>query len=932
MKAQSRGISRPVHFDKVDGTTIPRDEPTEAVASFRGYIFQIAVAVEHLLAEGSSAKIVVEAFDDFLKLDGEAVSVATVRDRRGALSLTRIETLSCLERWAKLFHTDATVHFFFFSSQHAGNLNDGSELFKVCSQPKAKKRQVESLRTVLSTFVAGHSKAKHWPQLRKVFGEAKNFQAFWNRITWRLGVPPLADLIERVCSLITKRFPETSHAQALEMLLSWVGAMAISASSNKIGERVWTYERLTYVKTTDNATLSQVVATIRPEMAAIQQGIRELRLDVSARIDSLSAQISNLNINHLRNQPAHFQVNAGRSDAYLKDGTSLPTFGDRQTTEQMPVSLSSDLIADLNDDLRALLDDKGKGLWLGIRELLKKQELAAALEKSVQLKTWLEETSERSSPLIRSLVWTLLGQLHFVREHLQHPDDAPNTRAGREYYSHAIRELSKSETKPEEATVRTLCLKAKLTFFEDGLAKALDILGACSHPIATAFRLSALIDSGKLGEALGLARSLPPRSEWCALAAYVAAASGESPFALDLVTWALRSATTSEHQATMLAVAHGLLNHHIARISKNGKASPLDIDQETLAAMTVALSVLAPLIQTVQDRGRVTNSFEQEAVEIECRWASLVADIAQIEKLLPLLLPVTPVSRVVGECVFNRQYKAPPGIVERLRSEHAESLDALLQSAAIQGDILGLPDLALTFALTLKERAAKLRRSEDLGHLLFELIQAADSQSPRHLLIELRTVLGAQHRLCKLFRILNLCREGKIPQAERSLKGLRKCRDSLYFQLQSHIEEVRGDMKAALTSLRKAAETTSSIGILTKLCAIADESNDVEALGYGLSRLVILQPNSARVIARTAMWHTQQHQHGIAAEYFKRLTEIDPNQEQHWLNWANSLALSGNYKSSIAAFELCASRFPTSAKAHGGVAQALELEHGSVAP
>lgn len=226
------------------GNRVPRLPSREATNESRGYVAGWAQALDSIFCVGDNDEVYVEAFEDVVVVaaSGEIGGIQ-VKDKAGSFSITQEESCVMLERWAALVEGRPRSWFRFASTQTAGNLHDRSDSFRRWVSGDQTKAVLDELRQSVQKFVSGRH-ADKFPHLERLSENPGDFEAYWNCITWRLGGVGLDALIVRLLERIRQQYSGDSEGRAKERLYGWIGALALSASSEDIADRRWTRKKL----------------------------------------------------------------------------------------------------------------------------------------------------------------------------------------------------------------------------------------------------------------------------------------------------------------------------------------------------------------------------------------------------------------------------------------------------------------------------------------------------------------------------------------------------------------------------------------------------------------------------------------------------------------------------------------------------------------
>src|SRR5205823_904903 len=118
------------------------------------------------------------------------------------------------------------------------------------------------LRESLGKFVSKKHPGK-FARLERLTKAPHEFKKFWDCIDWRLGGIGLDELVTSLLEKIGKQFPgDVEPSTRRYRLFAWIGALALSASSENIDDRRWTKQRLFAVDPKSDVRLALVAGML----------------------------------------------------------------------------------------------------------------------------------------------------------------------------------------------------------------------------------------------------------------------------------------------------------------------------------------------------------------------------------------------------------------------------------------------------------------------------------------------------------------------------------------------------------------------------------------------------------------------------------------------------------------------------------------------
>lgn len=328
--------------------------PQNAMDPIRGFVFQFVHIPLKLLGMPPSAKVIVEAGEDLVAHDGNTWTLTQIKDRTSAISLTTRRTLEMLDRWANWGETQSDAVFQVISTQSPGRLADHSESFQQWVNGNHDEKTIAGIRASLLDFVTVRGYESVIPFLAPVLADAVRFTSLWNRIEWLLNQKGLGDSIKQLQDAIRANFPDEG-LRLEEKLFSWVGAVALSATSHELSERTWTLDRLKRLTPDTTTILSRLEEIAR----GTSNKIDEIRGDTKA----ILLQVSHLTTRNRDALPASLPADwRQKLVACSQDLLNWPgTLPEGRWIDRPELVNLEEAISEKRNGIWLLLGDKGSG-------------------------------------------------------------------------------------------------------------------------------------------------------------------------------------------------------------------------------------------------------------------------------------------------------------------------------------------------------------------------------------------------------------------------------------------------------------------------------------------------------------------------------------------------------------------------------------------
>lgn len=915
-----------LHFENYGEFQIPRDEQIEAIASIRGYVLQFVHVPLRLLDAARATMVFVEAFEDVLELSADGtMQLRQLKNVAGDFSVTRQTSCEILNRWAEL-HLQASEHrFVYYTTQTAANLADRSDSFRHWVDGTKTADVASSIRNSLSQFLSDKDQGK-FSHLRVLLTDDQNFLEFWNTIDWAMCRGGLDEELECLLEKAAAKFPDEDDTRLRERCYAWIGAIALSASSDVLESRCWTLEKLLALSPEGDPAFIKIVQELKQLDGALRD-IRHTQNDAQLLQERHFAEMQSQSAVLTRLDEKVDRVLDGLSSVQLLSPPSSPTTQQsRLLASSSSMFLASDLVQatllSVMPGIQQLVNEKAQSFCQEITTRLRQQDFAEAVETGRQLKDWLlSGAAQLASSSDRATCWLQLAGLEVVNR-LRAEAAIDMSMPLARYFLDTARALFTPGEIPSEIADHILVLESKIAYLEGDRQTADRLLATTRSPIAVSWRMGWLLDEDRDEEAAQLVDRLPLHERWVDRAVSAFVRTGKVDRARQTLQWCRDNADAAVQDLAqvMFAQEHYLIAGK--RCDPHGIAVPGRLNPTTEQGLTVAREALGPILTRVTAIGRICTGLEEAAVLMAERTCYFLGDRVAAVEWAMLLQNRTPVPLGFAESIFRRVVLAPDDIADRLRRDHPTSFDAKLYAAVLEFDHLGRHAEAVNAALALVPIAHTEIQRRRLSGLLIELSSRCD-QSPQEIRQAIGELLADDPNERRLWEVTDLLNQRESATAEMILSEASFERDGRWWQMWAEVKHQQGDDAAALSALQDAARLILNPDLLRHIAELADKLGDHSGLLDALEQRLALVPDDVDCRHELAFAYVRLQEFSKAADCFCQLKTQTKHVLEFSLNEANCYAMAGRLTESLTCFDNLIAAHPESSPAYIGKSQLI---------
>lgn len=914
-------------FENYVGFRIPRDSDVEAVDSIAGYVLQFVHVPLRLLDAAPMTMVFVEACEDVLEVSTDGtMQLRQLKNVAGNFSITRQTACTILDRWAELHLQSPEHRFVYYTTETAANLADQSESFRRWVSGAKTPDVASSIRHSLLQFLSGKDQGQ-FSRLRTLLADENGFLRFWNTIDWAMSREGLEKEFEHLLEKAIAKFRDDDGTRLRERCYAWIGAIALSASSDVLENRCWTLEKLLALSPAGDPALQKIIQTLN-QFGGLLHDIRHAQKDAQFLQERHFAETQSQSAVLTRLDEKLDRVLDGQSAPQLLSPPSPP----RPQQSSLLASSDSASFLSANDvvlatlssmpGIQQLVNEKAQTFCNEITTRLRQQDFGDVAETGRQLKDWLlSRAAQLATASDCATCWLQLAGLEVVeRLRAEIESDSPLPLA-RHFLDTARAQFNSGEI-PSEIADHILVLESKIAYLEGDRQKADSLLASTSSPMAVSWRLGWLLDEDRDEEAAQFVDRQPIHERWVDRAVSAFVRTGQIDRARQALQWCRENADAAVQDLSqvMFAQEHYLIA--CKRCVTRDAAVPGRLNSETEQGLSATREALISILTRIKAHGRIRSGLEEAAGLMTERACYFLGDRAAAAEWATLLQNRTPVPLGFVEAVFRRVVTAPDDLADRLRRDHPASFDARLYAAVLEFDHLGRPAEAVTAALALVPVVHTEIQRRRLSGLLIELSNRCDqrTQEIRQAIGELLANDPNERRLWETTELLN---RHETAAAEAVLSEVSLERDGRWWQMWAEVKRQQGDHAVALAALQEAARLILNPDLLGHIAELAGKLGDHQVLVDALEQRLALVPNDvdSRHELAFAYYHLQEF--SKAAGCFCQLKAQTKFVLEFSLNEANCYALAGRLTESLTCFNNIIAAHPESSPAYLGKSQLI---------
>ena len=544
----------------------------------------------------------------------------------------------------------------------------------------------------------------------------------------------------------------------------------------------------------------------------------------------------------------------------------------------------------LEQQLRKQLDRNTERLWDDILEQIQCHNFREAIGKGQELADWLTVQGTNLSDAVRGRAYLLLAQVALIEssEWGELPDGFRK--------AHALIEKARTEfgdVIQHENILRLANFRAKLLFFDGHCDEALSLLSDATDPQSVATRLSIHIDKEATEKGIELVRSLPLDEEWCELAVFLYARTGDAPKAHEAMQWSRVSGNHSLDARCRVAYARATLTRIIHQHSDRA-ISLLSIDGAVINEVEGMLRQLEPITQACRGRGRVESGLEADAVGLAYACWRMLRNPGEARSCVTLLHDCCPVHLDYASAVLRGDVDLEVDIADRLRSQYPNYFAAHDMALGIDFRVGTATDVILDHIVAAGHLAKTRGERTRLVRMLVQASTDDDVDIQTRAEVLAVQLVGEDHFLVRLLEAHRHLKDGDLDGFERILTDLEDEHDFCVEQFRAQLRLKKGECIQAAEILETVGRHMAEPELLKEAARIATQANPIrlDIVIRALEDVLILSPTDPEAARHLASAYVQLRGFAAAAECFQRLRDLEPDQPLNALNQAKCLVLA----------------------------------------
>ena len=525
----------------------------------------------------------------------------------------------------------------------------------------------------------------------------------------------------------------------------------------------------------------------------------------------------------------------------------------------------------LEQELREQLDRNTERLWDGILKEFQRGNFRDAIAKGQELADWLTLQGTKLSTSARGRAFLLLSQVALI-ESSDLGDRQDGYSKAKDLFEKARRAFG--DVIQHENVVRLTNFRAKLLFVDGQHDVALSTLDDATDPQSVATRLSIYIDQDEAEKGVGLVQCLPLDEQWCELAVFVHARTGNDGEARKVLHWAHASDNRSLDERCRVAYARATLTRLMDQPGER-PLSLLSIDGAIACQVGEVLEQLKPITEACRARAKVENGVEADAVGLAYTCRRMLHQPAEARSCITLLHDFCPVHLDYAYAAMRGDVDMEPGLADQIRAQYPNFF-------AAQHLALGIDCLAGTASSVLDHVAATVclaKTENERTRLARAVVQASwDGDADMHPRAEALIVqlVGKNHFLTRLLEAHRYFRGGDMEGFERALKDLEGEDDFSVEQSRAQLRLMKREYAQAAEILEVVGRRIAEPELLRDAARIATRATPIrlDIVIRALEDVLTLSPTDVEANQHLASAYVQLRVFASAAACFQRLRRV----------------------------------------------------------
>ena len=558
------------------------------------------------------------------------------------------------------------------------------------------------------------------------------------------------------------------------------------------------------------------------------------------------------------------------------------------------------------------LDAQGMALWEDIRREVRGLNTVRAIDDGKCLRVWLEGEGTFASAGVRGRVCVLLADLAVIESAVRSLEEKTGATEAREWLARAYDEFGTSPS-PEDAA-RLVYLDARLVWLEGDSEAALAALEGHEDASCRSLSVSVLLTESRDAEAGELARTVPLDDRWCDRLVAAFTGAGLTDEADRVEAWARARPDPVVHQRCLVARVRATVQKQFAD-RENSRLLLAPLSESDTRVLRELLDDLDPVITPVTARGRLAGGVETQALELTLVIYRLLGLADRWQPVGTLLGLAEPVSLEYARAVCRGDLNDPGTLAARLRADYPRSLFA--------GHVAAVVDVknGVTFAEIawrveeLLPLALRADQAEQLAGLVLERALPEQGTGAVQQAADLAArLLPPEHTLRRAAAHELLRRSGEDAEADALLAAAMDEADPVWLQIAAGREYMRGDHRAALEHLLKAARILGRSETCWHALTLAHQLGEVAAVREMVDLLLRITPDDVRVHRNHADLEFNAGNYKEAVAALQQVERIAPGVIGDAVFLARAAGLAGRNDEAVRVLDRACAGHPTASE------------------
>lgn len=463
---------------------------------------------------------------------------------------------------------------------------------------------------------------------------------------------------------------------------------------------------------------------------------------------------------------------------------------------------------------------------------------------------------------------------------------------------------------------RLFSLKCFITSLVHSTDAGLAMLAGREDPYAIRRRLAILIRANRFDEALEEVSTRPLHEEWVEKAIIAFVTSGLHLEALNAIRWA-KTQIALPQLAVLCAIAGAdSACTGIIKFDENELWDAFEsILPEHKTCLEHALIFLAEVTSALKANRQVRSELEVAALHQEAVILARLHEHEALDIVVSTLESWKPLPYVLSHLVERNLLPCGQGWPERMRNEYPDNFRVEILASIITPDVPEHRqkefDRLCILAQLSPEHDLDIGARRVICGQLGQLAARLDEEARVRATTIENDLLKEDERAQQIMKMVRLVNDGKFDEANTILESGSDESEPAWLQCRAAIATHYGKPHEALDHLKRALAQVSYPGLLRQAAEVALEADQPVEAALLLEKYLERKPNDDGNRHQLALLYLESQEFEKATKQFETIWKRNPNDANSGLNYAASLAHSGNLAKSISVYEaICTKENP----------------------